>query len=101
MAFMGMAYLLLQDLGIRVYSERIARYQPYLYGLGLLVIIIGLFWAGSYGAPRKAFGYEDPLTALAMNIMGAGAVVAVIGGAAFVANTMLSLLKGRSKVLSK
>ncbi len=101
MAFMGMTYLLLRGFGITVYSERVARYQPYLYGLGLLVIIIGLYWAGSYDAPRKAFGYEDPLTALAMNIMGAGALVAVLGGAAFVANTMLSLLRGRSKVLNK
>jgi heme/copper-type cytochrome/quinol oxidase subunit 1 len=101
MAFMGMTYLLLRGFGITVYSERVARYQPYLYGLGLLVIIIGLYWAGSYDAPRKAFGYEDPLTALAMNIMGAGALVAVLGGAAFVANTMLSLLRGCSKVLNK
>lgn len=95
MSFMGMTYLLLKELKIEVYSERVARIQPYLYGLGLLIIIIGLFWAGSYGAPRKAFGYENPLTALAMNIMGLGAVIAVIGGAAFVANTMLSLIKNR------
>lgn len=93
-AFMGMTSLFLKNLGIKVYSERTEKYQPYLYGLGLLVIILGLFWAGSYGAPRKAFGYEDPLTALAMNVMGAGSVVAIIGGAAFVVNTMLSLLKG-------
>ncbi len=96
MSFMGMTYLILQKLRIKVFSEKVARIQPYLYGLGLLVIIIGLFWAGSYGAPRKAFGYEDPLTALAMNIMGLGAVIAVLGGAAFVANTMLSLLKNRN-----
>ncbi len=101
MAFMGMTYLLLPLLGIKVYSERTARIQPYLYGLGLLVIIIGLFWAGSYNAPRKAFGYEDPLTALAMNVMGGGAVIAVLGGATFVANAMLSLLKGRGQILSK
>lgn len=101
MAFMGMTYFLLRLLGIKVYSERTARLQPYLYGLGLLVIIIGLFWAGSYNAPRKAFGYEDSLTASAMNIMGAGAVVAVMGGAIFVTNTMLSLLRARKLVLSK
>jgi heme/copper-type cytochrome/quinol oxidase subunit 1 len=93
MAFMGMTHLLLKYLGIKVYSEKTARIQPYLYGLGLLVIILGLFWAGSYGAPRKAFGYENPVTAVAMNVMGAGAIIAVIGGAAFVVNTMLSLLK--------
>lgn len=93
MAFMGTTYLMLKYLKIKVYSEKIAKFQPYLYGLGLLVIIIGLFWAGSYGAPRKAFGYENPVTALAMNIMGAGAIIAILGGAAFVVNTMLSLLK--------
>ena len=97
MAFMGMTFLVLRELNIQVFSERVARIQPYLYGLGLLVIITGLFWAGSYGAPRKAFGYEDPLTALAMNVMGLGAVIAVIGGAAFVANTLLSLLKNRTQ----
>lgn len=99
MAFMGMTYIMLRSLRIKVYSEGAARYQPYLYGLGLLVVILGLFWAGSYGAPRKAFGYEDPLTTLAMNVMGLGAIVAVLGGAVFVANTMLSLLKER-KALS-
>jgi heme/copper-type cytochrome/quinol oxidase subunit 1 len=94
MAFMGMTYFLLQALEIKIYSKRVAKYQPYLYGIGLLIIIIGLFWAGSYGAPRKAFSYENPLTTLSMNIMGLGAVIAVAGGAAFVVNAMFSLLKG-------
>tara|TARA_B100000315_G_scaffold260142_1_gene319510 strand:- start:4466 stop:4732 length:267 start_codon:yes stop_codon:yes gene_type:complete len=88
-------------MGIKVYSERIARYQPYLYGLGFLIIIIGLFWAGSYDVPRKAFGYENPLTVLAMNLMGVGAIVAVLGGALFVANTMISLLKGLNQIINK
>jgi heme/copper-type cytochrome/quinol oxidase subunit 1 len=101
MAFMGMTSVILQRMGIKVYSERIARYQPYLYGLGFLIIIIGLFWAGSYDVPRKAFGYENPLTVLAMNLMGAGAIVAVLGGALFVANTMISLLKGLNQIINK
>ena len=93
LAFMGMSYLLLRRLSIPVYSPRIARLQPYLYGLGLLLIILGLFWAGEYNAPRKTPGYRDPLTALALNIMGLGSIIAVLGGAAFVANVLLSLLR--------
>jgi hypothetical protein len=97
MGFMGMTSIVLRELNVPAFSDKAARIQPYLYGLGLLVIITGLFWAGSYGAPRKAFGYEDPITALAMNVMGLGAVIAVLGGAVFVANTLLALLKSRNQ----
>ncbi len=93
LAFMGMSYLMLKRLNIAIYSQRIARLQPYLYGIGLLLIILGLFWAGTYNAPRKTAGYEDPITAIAMNVMGFGSIIAVLGGAAFVANVLLALLR--------
>lgn len=94
-AFMGLTYHLLPEVKRRVHSERVASWQPYLYGLGLLMLISGLFWAGMYNAPRKAYamGYEEPALFIAMNLMGIGAVIAVIGGAAFVANALLPLLR--------
>jgi len=91
LAFMGVTYLLLEELG-RGYSRRAAMLQPHLYGAGLLLIILGLFWAGMRSAPRKTVEFSDQTASLAMNLMGLGSVVAVLGGAAFVVNVLLALL---------
>lgn len=94
MSFMGFANYLIPFLGREIYSKRVARVQPYLYGAGLLIFILSLNWAGGYGAPRKAYAmaYSDTLF-MAMNLLGVGAVIAVVGGAAFVINMLLSLMK--------
>jgi len=92
LAFMGATYLLLRKLDIP-YSRRAAMLQPHLYGAGLLLIISGLFWAGMQSAPRKTVEYADSATSLAMNLMGLGSVVAVVGGAAFVGVVLLALLR--------
>jgi hypothetical protein len=54
---------------------------------------VGLYWAGGRGAPRKTIGFSwaDAQALLAMNLMGAGSVVAVLGGLAFVLNIGLPL----------
>jgi hypothetical protein len=64
---------------------RLARWQPVLYGGGLLVMILGLYWAGLLGAPRKTFGFQwaDLPALIALNVMGLGAGLAVLGGVAF------------------
>jgi heme/copper-type cytochrome/quinol oxidase subunit 1 len=94
MAFMGLTYRLLAETG-EVAWPRLARVQPWLYGVGMLLVVIGMNWAGSWGAPRKTF--DPALGAVAarwvtpMNLMGLGGVVAVLGGAVFVANALWSL----------
>lgn len=95
MAFMGLTYRLLAETG-EVAWPRLARVQPWLYGVGMLLVVVGMNWAGSSGAPRKTF---DPALGAAaarwvtpMNLMGLGGVVAVLGGAAFVVNSLWSLL---------
>lgn len=96
-AFMGLAYRLLPEVGRALHSRRLARWQLVLYGLGILVLVITLAWAGALGAPRKAFDVAAdttrPAWLLPMGLMGVGAVLAVAGGAGFVANVLLSLLK--------
>lgn len=96
MAFMGLTYRLLAETG-EIAWPRLALLQPWLYGAGMLLVVIGMNWAGSAGAPRKSF---DPALGAAaarwvtpMNLMGAGGVVAVLGGAAFVINALRSLLR--------
>lgn len=96
MAFMGLTYRLLAEAG-EIAWPRLASLQPWLYGAGMLVVVAGMNWAGSSGAPRKTFdpalGAAATLWVTPMNLMGLGGVVAVLGGAAFVANALWSLLR--------
>jgi hypothetical protein len=88
LAFMGMAYVLLPQLGFGAAEGRMARWQPYVYGGGQLIHILGLAWSGGYGVQRKVAGAEQALTTLpqkiGMGMMGTGGLIAVIGGIMFV-----------------
>ena len=84
LAFMGMTYDLLPRLGYARASMRAARLQPYVYGSGQLLHVIGLWWSGGYGVQRKVAGTEQGLDGLekiaAMGLMGLGGLVAIVGG---------------------
>ena len=88
LAFMGLAYVLLPQLGFGAAEGRMARWQPYVYGGGQLIHILGLAWSGGYGVQRKVAGAEQALTTLpqkiGMGMMGLGGLIAVIGGIMFV-----------------
>ena len=58
LAFMGMTYDLLPRLGFARPSMRPARLQPYVYGSGQLLHVIGLWWSGGYGVQRKVAGHR-------------------------------------------
>ncbi len=95
-AFMGLAYHLLPLVGRAIWSERLARVQPSLYGFGQTLFVLGLFWAGSHGVPRKTFGaaqgLHDPSQIAGMGLMGLGGLVAILGGIAFIVNMAGALL---------
>lgn len=95
LAYMGIAPLLLEISGRRAWNDRLARWQPYLYGVGLLGIMAGMHWAGGHGAPRKTFGFgwANAQALIAMNVMGLGSLLAILGGLAFVVNVGLPLLR--------
>jgi len=88
LAFMGLAYVLLPQLGFREPEGRLARWQAYVYGGGQLIHILGLAWSGGYGVQRKVAGADQVLTSLSqkagMGMMGLGGLIAVIGGIMFV-----------------
>ncbi len=100
LAFMGLAYVLLQRLGYGEVEGRMARWQPYVYGGGQLIHILGLAWSGGYGVQRKVAGAEQALTTLpqkiGMGMMGAGGLIAVIGGIMFVLVCLKIMLRKRS-----
>jgi hypothetical protein len=95
LAYMGLAPLLLEISGRRLWSARVGRWQPYLYGVGLLGIMAGMHWAGGHGAPRKTFGFTwaDAQALVAMNLMGLGSLLAILGGLLFVLNVGIPLVR--------
>ncbi|HMZ00823.1 MAG TPA: cbb3-type cytochrome c oxidase subunit I [Burkholderiaceae bacterium] len=88
LGFMGVVYLLLPRLGYADPDSRMARWQPWVYGGGQLMHILGLAWSGGYGVQRKVAGAEQVLVSLpqkiGMGMMGLGGLIAVIGGVMFV-----------------
>lgn len=87
LAFMGLAYLLLPKLGFSAPDTKLARIQPYVYGGGQLMHILGLAWSGGYGVQRKTAGAAQGLDRLpeiaGMAMMGLGGLIAIIGGLLF------------------
>ncbi len=89
LALMGLVVHLLPQLGYRAPSGRLAVLQPWLYGLGQLLHIVGLVWSGGYGVQRKVAGAEQVLRSTGevagMGLMGLGGLLAIAGGLLFVA----------------
>lgn len=99
LALMGLAYALLPRFGYRAPEGRLALWQPYLYGGGQLMHILGLLWSGGYGVQRKVAGAEQvlrtPQEVFGMGLMGLGGLVAIAGGMLFVWVVLRAMLAGR------
>ncbi len=96
-AFMGITYHLLPQLGFNKVSGRIARWQPGLYGGGQLMHIIGLAWSGGYNVARKSTGAERGFEQVAgMGLMGFGGLISIIGGIIFLVLVYRSMTSART-----
>jgi hypothetical protein len=88
LAMMGVTYLLLPRFGYAAPSSRWAAWQPWIFGAGQLMHITGLVISGGYGVQRKVAGAEQVLRStpevVGMGIMGAGGLLAIVGGLMFV-----------------
>ncbi|WP_096457648.1 cbb3-type cytochrome c oxidase subunit I [Sulfurifustis variabilis] len=95
LAFMGLAYHLIPRLGGRPVDAKWATVQPWLYGIGQLLHVIGLVWSGGYGVQRKVAAAEQGLDALGkiagMGLMGLGGLIAIAGGVLFLVLVLKSL----------
>jgi heme/copper-type cytochrome/quinol oxidase subunit 1 len=95
LALMGLVYHLLPALGYAAPKGRLAVAQPWVYGLGQLMHIVGLVWSGGYGVQRKVAGAEQVLRSNAeiagMGLMGFGGLVAIIGGVLFIVVTVRAM----------
>ncbi len=96
LAFMGIAYHLLPQLGYRRVSGRAARWQPGIYGGGQLLHIIGMAWSGGYNVARKSTeverGFEQ---VMGLRLMGIGGGISIVGGLMFLVLVYLAMKNGR------
>jgi len=106
LTFMGLTYYLIPVLfRRRMILPTLAKWQPYLFGGGMTVLILFMMGAGTLGVSRRhwdidfagaALSYEYPGMAYTMmGIAGIGAVLAVIGGGAYLLITVGSLVVGK------
>ncbi len=108
LAFMALTYWLIPVLFRReVMFPGLARWQPYLFGIGMSGFSLFMMGAGTLGIPRRhwdisfsgaLFSHDFPATAqLLLGIMGISTVLAVIGGAAFILVAVGSVFFGKRK----
>ena len=106
LAFMAITYLLIPLIFQReVIWPRLARIQPYLFALGITGISLFMMGAGTLGVARRHWditfadaplGFEYPASAfLMMGLNGLSAILAALGGLAFIAVVVGSILFGR------
>ena len=85
LAFMALTYYVIPLIFRRDFIWRgAARAQPWLFGGGILLVSLGMSFAGSMGVPRRNYdidssGVYGPASHLFLGVMGVGAIVAVIG----------------------
>jgi hypothetical protein len=99
LGLMGLTYWLLPRLGYPVVRGWLAAWQPWIYGLGQLLHILGLAVSGAMGIQRKTAGAAQGLDSLAaqiaMGVMGLGGLLAVLGGILFVWIMLRTFWQGR------
>lgn len=106
LAFMGLAYYVVPLIFRREYPMRwLARLQPYLFGGGILLLSMGMSFAGSYGVPRRHWDVEftgaqfsagfDAGAHLMLGVLGVGGVVAFTGLLVFILLTVWAVFLGK------
>lgn len=106
LTFMGLTFFLIPVLFRRqMILPTLARWQPYLFGAGMTILILFMLGAGTLGVSRRHWDMDFAGAALSfeysgmaytlMGIAGIGAVLAVIGGGAYLLITVGSLVFGK------
>ncbi|NOZ11862.1 MAG: cytochrome C oxidase subunit I [Gammaproteobacteria bacterium] len=112
LAFMALTYWLVPVLFRRdLVMKGLAKWQPYIFALGMSGVAVFMMGAGTLGVPRRhwdlsfvsaAFTHNFPETAYTLlGLMGISVVLAVIGGAAFCGIIVASLLFGKRLSLTE
>jgi cytochrome c oxidase subunit 1 len=106
LAFMGLTYYVVPLIFRReFYARKLARLQPYLFAVGIVMLSFGMSFAGTYGVPRRHWDIEftgaahavgfDPSVHVWLGLMGVGGVLAVFGLLLYVGLTVAAVFFGR------
>ena len=94
MAYMAFGYRLIPVFGGRVAVGALVRWQPVVYGCGLIILALALAWSGSLGVPRKTLHVDVivqyPEYFMAMGLAGVGGLMSIGGAGLFVFNVVQS-----------
>jgi cytochrome c oxidase subunit 1 len=104
-AFMGFTYYVIplifrKELKLKRWASR----QPYVFGLGMLLVSVGMIASGLQGVPRRHWDITftgAPIsvtlpgaTSISLAILGIGAIIAIIGGVMYLAVVLGSVFTG-------
>jgi len=106
LAFMGLTYYVIPLIFRReIIGKKWASAQPYVYAIGLILLILGMSGAGILGSPRRHWDVTfadsiipfsfDPTVLLFTTIAALGGILAAVGGAMYVGVSVLSVFLGR------
>src|SRR5512143_2085437 len=106
LAFMALTYFLIPTLFRReLMFPAMAKWQTWVYGLGMMSFSVFMMGAGTLGVPRRhwdmAFSgailpHEFPGTAyLMMGLMAVSGLAAIVGGGMYLLNTVASVFLGK------
>lgn len=106
LAFMSLTYFLIPVLFRRqVFLPGLAKWQPYIFGLSMMVFTLVMMGAGTLGVERRhwdmaftesALGFDYPASAYTlMGLVGISGTLAIVGGAIYVLITVVSVFFGK------
>ncbi len=106
LAFMSLTYFLIPVLFRRqVFLPGLAKWQPYIFGISMMVFTLVMMGAGTLGVERRhwdmaftdaALGFDYPASAYTlMGLVGLSGTAAIVGGAIFVLITVVSVFFGK------
>lgn len=106
LAFMGLTYYVVPLLFQREFHARwLARIQPFIFAVGIVIMAVSMTFAGSYGVPRRHYDIQftgaqlpagfDASAHFWMGIVGVGGSIAFIGLLLFVLLVVAAVFTGR------
>ena len=106
LAFMGLTYYLIPLIFRKqVAFWPLARIQPYLFAIGMLIFSMAMTFAGSFGVPRRHWDITfaqapfdvqfNPSVDLVIGVMAVGGIIAAVGGAFYIVITVWSVFFGK------
>jgi cytochrome c oxidase subunit 1 len=106
LAFMAVTYYVLPLIfGKRVAFWRLAKVQPYLFAVGIVILSMSMIFQGIFGVPRRHWDISfsnapftleyHPAVQLFQATMGIGGLLAIAGGLAYILIAVVTVFFGR------